>query len=396
MEKPKLIIVNNNMKIGGVQKSLYNLLWSIAGEYDITLLLFSRIGAYAHDLPDSIRFIEIKSWFRLLGVSQQECRGLDRIIRGVLVTFTRIFGRHNVLKLVLATQKIVPGDYDCAVAFLQNGSPKNFYGGVQEFVRYRIRAKKKVAFLHCDYSQCGADHPSNNALLSCFDTIALCSEGCKKVFEKAVPELGDKSMVVRNCHRIQQIKSMANENPIVYSNQMINVLVVARLAHEKGVERAVLAVIYAVSLGLPVVLHIVGDGPMLVQLENLVEEHQANEYVLFYGEQENPYRYMLHADLFLLTSYHEAAPMVLEEAGMLGLPVLTVRTISSHEMVLNRKIGWVCDNDQSALNTALVEVLLNGKFKNMRTELMGRNYDNAAALAQFTKLFEDLYENYDV
>ena len=28
----KLLIVNNNMKIGGVQKSLCNLLWNICGE----------------------------------------------------------------------------------------------------------------------------------------------------------------------------------------------------------------------------------------------------------------------------------------------------------------------------------------------------------------------------
>ena len=44
----KLIIVNNNMKIGGVQKSLTNLLHSIHGRYDITLLLFSKNLSLIH------------------------------------------------------------------------------------------------------------------------------------------------------------------------------------------------------------------------------------------------------------------------------------------------------------------------------------------------------------
>ena len=35
----KIVIVNNNMKIGGVQKSLCNLLWSLHENYDITLVL---------------------------------------------------------------------------------------------------------------------------------------------------------------------------------------------------------------------------------------------------------------------------------------------------------------------------------------------------------------------
>lgn len=42
------------MKIGGVQKSLCNLLWSVADQYDITLYLFAPIGAYMHDIPPQV------------------------------------------------------------------------------------------------------------------------------------------------------------------------------------------------------------------------------------------------------------------------------------------------------------------------------------------------------
>ena len=51
----KIIIVNNNMKVGGVQKSLYNLLWSLDSRYDVTLLLFRAVGEYAGQLPPNVR-----------------------------------------------------------------------------------------------------------------------------------------------------------------------------------------------------------------------------------------------------------------------------------------------------------------------------------------------------
>lgn len=42
------------MKIGGVQKSLCNLLWSILDQYDVTLFLFSPVGEYMDDIPKQV------------------------------------------------------------------------------------------------------------------------------------------------------------------------------------------------------------------------------------------------------------------------------------------------------------------------------------------------------
>jgi len=40
----RILIVNNNMHIGGVQKALVNLLYEIHNDYEITLLLFYAGG----------------------------------------------------------------------------------------------------------------------------------------------------------------------------------------------------------------------------------------------------------------------------------------------------------------------------------------------------------------
>lgn len=357
----KLLIVNNNMNVGGVQKSLYNLLWSIRGEYDITLYLFRARGEYLSKLPPEVRVVEDQSLFAYLGLSQGQCRGLrQRLTRGTLAFLTRLFGRRAVLRLLLLGKKQLPEDYDCAIAFLHNGNPKNFYGGVQDFVLRRTRAKKKIAFLHCDYATCGAATRQNHRLLEQFDAIAACSEGCRSSLLSVLPHLEPRCTVVHNCHRYEEICALARENPVVYEPGCFHILTVCRLAHEKGVERAVSALAAARKAGMKAKLHLVGDGAKRRELQQLVSDLGLQEAVLFHGEQANPYRYMPGADLFLLSSYHEAAPLVIEEAACLGLPVLTVATTSAREMVTDRGYGWVCENTQPALEAALLKLLEQG------------------------------------
>jgi glycosyltransferase involved in cell wall biosynthesis len=386
----KIIIVNNNMKVCGVQKSLYNLLWAMEGKYEITLLLFSATGQYLDKLPAGVKVVACRSLFRYLGISQQESRKspVDAAKRAALVAICRVFGRSAVMKILLASQKVLPETYDCAIAFLHNGREKSFYGGVQEFVLHKLQARRKAAYLHCDYRNCGANQEKNNQLIDRFDRIAACSDGCRQAFLEVLPSMEGKCLTVRNCHRFDEIRAMAALDTECYDDSRLNVLIVARLAHEKGVERAMEAVAYAAQQGIGVTLHIVGSGAMEESLRQLARELGEKQFV-FYGEQANPYRFMSNADLLLLTSYHEAAPMVIEEAGCLGLPVLTVKTTSSHEMVTAQNCGWVCDNSQEALNDTLLQVLSDGTaLRKLRAKLRQKQPDNEQAQTQFLNLIE--------
>lgn len=382
----KLLIVNNNMKVGGVQKSLYNLLWSIRGAYDVTLYLFRNDGEYVDKLPPEVKLLTDRSLFSYLGCSQGQCHGLHRWLRGALVLLTRLFGRRVVLRLLLLRKRCLPEEYDCAIAFLHNGNPKNFYGGVQDFVLHRSKAKKKIAFLHCDYATCGANHQQNNRLLEKFDAIAACSEGCRDAFLSVLPHLEERCTVVHNCHRLEEIRALAAESPVNYAPDDFHILMVCRLAHEKGVDRAIRAVGTAVAQGQRVKLHLVGDGAKRRELQELCFRLGLEDTVRFHGEQVNPYRFMPGADLFLLSSYHEAAPLVLEEAASLGLPILTVRTTSSREMVEETGCGWVCDNTEAALETALGSLVRKGDLRGVLSA--SRRTDNGVALEEFRQITE--------
>lgn len=385
----KILIANNNMKVGGVQKSLCNLLWELErqGEHDVTLLLFTPVGDYMKMLPPGIRCITAKGWFRYLGVSQAETRGLDKLKRGALAAICRIFGRSAAVRLMLWSQKTLPEEYDCAMSFLHNGRNKSFFGGVQDFILYRVKAKRKITFLHDDYVKCGANHDVNNRIMAKFDTIAACSDGCRGVFEAVVPELAGKSVTVRNCNNISEIRSMAEEDTVVYDENRLNVLCAARFSPRKGIDRAIVAAEEMLRNGIPMTLHILGSGTMEEELKAMVKQKNLEEHVIFCGEQANPYRYMKNADLFLLTSYHEAAPMVIDEAYILGVPTLTTRTNSSDEMVTARNCGWVCENDQQSLNEKLLQVLQAPEaLRELKRTLCSSEPSNALAMGQFEKM----------
>ena len=385
----KILIVNNNLKVGGVQKALYNLLWEIEGKYDITLCLFSENGEYADKLPSSVKVVKVRGLYRYLGLSQGECGGLSALVRGACVVACRLIGRRKTLKLLSKRQPSLDKKYDCAISYLHNGRAKSFYGGTQDFVLNCVNADKKVAFLHCDYRNCGADNSENNSDMRKFDRIAACSDGCREAFLSVLPELSDKCVTVRNCHRFPEVRTMAENDPILYDEKYTNILVVARLSHEKAVDRAIIALFETLKKGYSAKLHIVGGGAMAAQLADLAADLGVSDNVIFYGEQENPYRYMKNADFLFISSYHEAAPMVIDEARSLGLPVLTVSTTSSFDMVETPACGWVCENSQEAMNAALERIVSDkDSIAEVKARLKNTCLSNEQALSQFAELIE--------
>ena len=116
-----------------------------------------------------------------------------------------------------------------------------------------------------------------------------------------------------------------------------------------------------------------------------MKEYNLEQFVEFHGVQNNPYRFMKNADLLLIPSYHEAAPMVYEEARCLNLPILTTRTLSADELVSCNQIGIVCDNEDEAIESALRVVLkqpgMLEKYRNHNLEC-----NNTKALKEFYEL----------
>lgn len=65
--KKKILIACNNLHVGGIQRSLINLLNEISNQYDVTLFLFYPQGEYT--IPKGVRVICGNRFTKIMGMS---------------------------------------------------------------------------------------------------------------------------------------------------------------------------------------------------------------------------------------------------------------------------------------------------------------------------------------
>lgn len=81
-------------------------------------------------------------------------------------------------------------------------------------------------------------------------------------------------------------------------------------------------------------LWILGEGEMRPELERLTENHGLENKIKFFGFQENPYQFMKHADVFVLSSNNEGLPNVIIEALACGCCVVSTDCVSGPREIL--------------------------------------------------------------
>lgn len=378
----KLLIVNSNLHIGGVQEALVSLLLQIHKDYDITLALFSPYGALQKRLPEDIKVVHIRSPYRYLGIQQQDLKGkpMQKLLRNFYAGVCRVFGRNAATALMAPFQKTIKG-FDVAISFVHDGYDNAFYGGCNGFVLRHVQAEKKLTFLHGDYVKCGGNTPHNAARYRKFDGICACSQGCADSFLAVLPELKEKMHIVPNCHDFDRIRTRS-QTQVPMDAPEIKILSVARFGAEKAIPRAVEALADCKFQNYH--YYLAGDGTQRPQVEAAIEKHGLHDRVTLLGEQENPFGYMAKADLLLIPSLSEAAPMVIGEAACLGVPVLSTNTSSAREMIEDTGFGWVCENSQEGI-TQMLDMLLSqpALLQEKKQQMRSAPVDNQRALAAF-------------
>ena len=384
----KILIVNNNLYIGGVQRALVDLLKCVHDRYDITLALFHPHGPLLDEVPKDVTILPIRSGYRFLGMSGADAgkSPLLRLRRSFYAAVGRIFGRGAATGLMALGQKKLHG-FDVAVSYLHDSADRAFYGGCNDFVLRHTDAPRKVAFLHCDYALCGANTERNAENYNKFDKIAACSHGCRSAFLKILPHLEKKTVVVSNCHDYNGIWRIASRETVCWTPDRIHVLTVARFGKEKGVARAIEAFAMLGHTKTPFHYHIIGDGAERPEIEAAIRAHHLEDRITLLGEIPAPFAYMKAADLLHIPSRSEAAPLVIGEAASLGTPILSTETSSAAEMIEDPGYGWVCGNDAAAMASTLTELLNDTeRLMEKRRYLQALNINNEAAVGQFEAL----------
>ena len=390
----KVLFVCNNLAVGGIPRALVNLLKELAGEEDVSLLLFEPAGEYLSEVPDTVTMVPTAGQLPLLGVTQSDLKKRSRLQaarRAVYVAVSRVFGNGWARKRVFRSVEDF-GPYDVAVSYAQDNSEKAFAVGCNDFVLQKVRAKKKIACVHCDFEHYGGNTEKNRRPYYAFDRIVCVSDGCRDAFVRQCPELADRTVSIENCTDYAEILHLAQKKtaPLPVPDGAFVMLTVARIYPEKGIPRAIKAAAPVLAVNPDVCWVLVGDGTQLEESRTLAKQLGLQERILFLGRKGNPYPYIKKADLFFLPSVHEAAPMVFEEARTLGVPVLTTQTTSSRQMVEARGTGFVCGNTQEEIGRALAELLADrGRLDAVRARIADMPCGNERIRGKWKALLEE-------
>lgn len=127
-----------------------------------------------------------------------------------------------------------------------------------------------------------------------------------------------------------------------------------RLSPEKNHERLIRAFDEVHQRYPETRLVVLGSGPLLPRLRALVGELGLDAAVVFTGQQANPYGVIAGSDCFVLSSDYEGQPMVLLEALVLGVPVVTT-AFDSVRGVMPEGLGLIVERSVDALARGMEE-----------------------------------------
>ncbi len=293
-----IAIFTDNLHVGGIQKSIVNLLNNIDyKKYNIDLYLFDNHNFY--EVPKHVNVVYLKRPNKL-------CKFL----------FFNINKR--IMKIrILNKQYDVAIDFDSYQMYTALGAlqtkAKNKVIWIHNDIPIKLKEEKKYRILHFFFKK----------KYQYFDTFCAVSEGALDSFKTLYGFKDKKYLVIPNYIDTIEIKNKMNEDcDIKVDKNKVNIVTVGRLSHQKGIDIMLKNIKKVLEQRDDFHLYIIGDGPLKKELTNLTTNLGLNNYVTFLGNQVNPFKYLKKMDLFYLSSRYEGQGMVLLEALAVGLDVL--------------------------------------------------------------------------
>ena len=374
------------MEIGGVERALVGLLNALDTEkYRVDLFLLRHGGALMGEIPRGINLLpEIKEYTCLAVpasvVLKKGCLG---------VALGRFVGKMKAKKYVKAHRmsvgegvyleyshkyvkkfmpKISDTEYDLVISFL---TPHYF--GVE-----KVRAKKRVAWIHTDYSCLEVDTDSEREMWSAYDNIVSISDSVGKAFCDKLQGLSEKLIRVDNIISPDAVRVSAEAEAEGMSDDGRTVLLsCGRVTEGKNFRSIPQMCDILKKKGHDVVWYIVGDGPDSDSVRENIQKWGVSDRVIMLGAKANPYPYMAKCDLYVQPSFYEGKAVAVREAQILGKAVVISDFPTAKAQLVNGFDGLIAPLDTEGCATFISSLLSDPeKMRALEENCMATDYSN--------------------
>lgn len=371
MSKIKLLIMHQELSVGGAEKVLLDMLERLdKDKYDITLLLLSP-SVWDDRVPDGIKVQYLLRRGPKSGGS----------MRARLYKYLLIFA-----PWLIYTLRGARGRFDVAVSYIE----------AMLWYLPCTNAGYRISWVHTDYAALDV-YPEvksmgnksgllariitrrRNRIINGFDKVVFVAHSAIKGFVEKTGISRDKTAVCYNINNEQRIYELAAE-PITdpewadYSGRKI--CTVGRIADQKAMHRLVPLMQQLKSDGMEVRLYVVGDGLLRQQLQQSIDEAGLHDDIVLLGSRDNPYKYIEAAELLVCSSLFEAYCTVTKESVLLETPFVTTACSGMEEQVGGTKAGLIVENGEDTLYPAVKAALTDDKlYSQMKKDIKARRME---------------------
>ena len=283
-------------------------------------------------------------------------------------------------RVMADSTQVIDGHYDMAVAFLEGGSTY--------YIHDHIRADRKVTFLHVDYSYAGYSRSLDRDCYLDFDRVFTVSDEVKKHFIKYYPQYQNKVAVFHNMLDYKKITSRAKEaGGFTDSYDGIRLLTVGRLAYQKAYDIAIDAMKIIKDSGCKARWYVLGEGSEREMLEKKIAQFGLQKDFLLLGAVENPYPYYVQTDIYVHATRFEGKSIAIQEAQILGCPVIASDCNGNREQIENGIDGILCSLTPEAIADSIKELIADPKKREKYAKrAQNRNTQNKDELDLLLKM----------
>lgn len=399
--KPRILIAMHYLELGGAEAALIGLLHAIDyQQVDVDLFLYDQRGELMRYIPRQVNLLSaipaytmlerpivelVRSGFWRLAAARLWAKVITRMAKHKntkhLDDATCFFNmsRYTTPLLPLINANV---EYDVAISFL---TPHHI-------VSDKVRAKKKLAWIHTDYTNIFVEAEKELPMWLKYDGIAAISAEAKDKFISVFPTLASKIFICENVLPVSMIRDRADEfvpQEMPLQKDEMCMLSIGRYSNPKRFDEVPLICKRLMSL-LPehnIRWYIIGYGADEALIRQRIAESEMQDHVILLGKRDNPYPYIKACDLYIQPSRYEGKSITVREAQILCKPVVITDYPTAKSQVINGVDGVIVPMPIEACAEGIGEVLRDEVLrKRLCSYLQSHDYGNKAEVEKIYSL----------
>lgn len=398
--KARIFIAMHYMEIGGAETALIGLLNALdPARVDVDLFLYDHRGEMMQFIPKWVNLLPqipkysvlerpivelVKRGFWGIAAARLWAKCLSQKV--YKRSGSKLENNGGLDKMSKYTTPLLPKinqsmTYDLAISFL---TP-------HRIVAEKVKAKKRIAWIHTDYTRVWVDAEEELKVWQKYDYVASISGDVTNTFLQVFPSLAPKIVEIENILSPTFVRKRAELQDVdkeIRHEGAITLLSVGRFSDAKNYDNVPDICKHLINeTKLNIKWYIIGYGGYEALIRQKIKEAEMEERVILLGKRSNPYPYIKACDIYIQPSRYEGKSVTVREAQMLCKPVVVTNYPTAPSQIRSGVDGVIVPMDNEGCAHGLAEVICDKPLQErIIAHLKTHDYGNEAEVEKIYEL----------